>query len=581
MPNQYRSFKLALYCTAGTFRGLSREDIERDFEFIERHLDLSKVYLESHRGETSVGPEELGELKRFFESRGLRTAGGITPTLPPEYRPGFPRLFGAICYTDPASREKLRAEVKVAASVFDEIILDDFFFTNCTCAECIRSRGERSWEEFRLELMTEASWELVVEPAKAVNPAVKVVIKYPNWIESFAGTGYDTALQPSIFDGIYAGTETRDPTITQQNIPRYASYSILEWLEAIEPGKNGGGWFDAFDCSSIDNYLEQANLTVLGKAREITLFNYRLHRDSVYVPALGFQLEKLDRLARELGRPRGVAVYHPHHARGEDHLADYLGMIGIPVAPTPHFPETPLDTALVLTASATRDPDVLGKLDAFLQAGGRAVVTSGFVERLRGKGIERLTTLRPTGRWLDIRRYALDTTICTFDEFLSASDGIVFPVLEHDTNATWQGIVGFSGETNLPILTWDRYGPGELFMLAVPHDPADLARLPSGVLSKLRHVLSLGIPAHLEGPGEVGFFTYDNDTVVVESFAREPTKWRIRVGAGYSLVALLPGDDAPVLETDSPAGSSYRIRLVPRALQGFRLVRDQRSATGQ
>jgi hypothetical protein len=572
MPNQYQSFKLAIYCPAGSFQGLSRRELEQDIAFFGRHLRVSKLYLESHRGGMSIGVEELRELKRFFESYGFETAGGITTTLPPEYRPGFERTAGVVCYTDPASRDKLRAEVEVAASVFDEIILDDFFFTNCTCDQCIEQRGERTWEDFRLELMTEVSRNLIIRPAKAVNPRVKLVIKYPNWIESFAGTGYDTADQPPLFEGVYTGTETRDPSITQQNIPRYASYSLLQWLEAVKPGGNGGGWFDAFDCSSIDQYLEQAYLTVLGKARELTLFSYRLHRDSVYVPPLGFQLEKLDRLAVELGHPVGVTAYHPHHARGEDHLADYLGMLGVPIAPTPHFPEASRGSALLLTAAATRDADVLGKLEAFLVKGGRAVVTSGFVERLHHRGIERLTTLRPTGRSLEIRRYAVDTTICTFDEFFSARDGIVFPVLEFDTNATWQCIVGFAGETNLPILTLDRYNRGELFVLTVPHNPADLERLPASVLTRLRRVLSLGLPACLQGPAQAGLFLYDNDTLVVESFARAPTKWCIRTGPGLRLVALHVGEEAPVLEEESRDSSVYRVRLLPASFRAFRLV---------
>jgi hypothetical protein len=201
------------------------------------------------------------------------------------------------------------------------------------------------------------------------------------------------------------------------------------------------------------------------------------------------------------------------------------------------------------------------------------VVTSGFVERLRGRGIERLTSLRPTGRSLEIRRYALDTTICTFDEFFAASDGVVFPVFEYDTNATWQCIVGFTGETNLPILTSDRYGRGELFGLTVPHHLAELDRLPDSVLTRLRRVLSFGLPASLQGPARVGFFLYDNHTLVVESFARAPTKWRIRTGAGLRPVAFSAGEDAPVLEEESPDGLVYRIRLQPASFRAFRLVR--------
>ena len=44
-----------------------------------------------------------------------------------------------------------------------------------------------SWTDFRLKLMTDAARDLIINPAKAVNPKVKIVIKYPNWYEHFQG----------------------------------------------------------------------------------------------------------------------------------------------------------------------------------------------------------------------------------------------------------------------------------------------------------------------------------------------------------------------------------------------------------
>jgi hypothetical protein len=38
--------------------------------------------------------------------------------------------------------------------------------------------------------MNEAGRNLVVGPAKAVNPKVKVIIKYPNWYDDFQGLGF-------------------------------------------------------------------------------------------------------------------------------------------------------------------------------------------------------------------------------------------------------------------------------------------------------------------------------------------------------------------------------------------------------
>lgn len=56
--------------------------------------------------------------------------------------------------------------MEFTAKHFDEIILDDFFFTNCKCELCINAKGDKSWTRYRLDLMTEAAQSLVIGPAK-------------------------------------------------------------------------------------------------------------------------------------------------------------------------------------------------------------------------------------------------------------------------------------------------------------------------------------------------------------------------------------------------------------------------------
>jgi hypothetical protein len=53
--------------------------------------------------------------------------------------------FETYCYTNPEHRKKLKEVVEYTARLFDEIILDDFFFTNCKCESCIQAKGEKSW----------------------------------------------------------------------------------------------------------------------------------------------------------------------------------------------------------------------------------------------------------------------------------------------------------------------------------------------------------------------------------------------------------------------------------------------------
>lgn len=566
----YDSFKLAVYCTAGCLNG-SFDRLEEELAFFRKHLKLSKVYIENHRGDVSLSRERLLALKAFFEERGIETAGGITPTLGDSYRPGYERLFGGICYTDEASRAKFREAVETAASVFDEVIFDDFFFTNCGCDDCLARKGDRSWEEFRLELMAEVSENLIMKPARAVNPNSRMVIKYPNWNEAYQASGYNTEKQPGIFDSLYTGTETRDPAISQQHIPRYASYSLLRWMDNLAPGRNGGAWFDNLDCTYLDYYLEQANLSVFGRAKELTLFCYSLLKDSAHVPALGFQLGKLDEVAAALGRPVGAWVYEPHHARGEDHLYDYLGMLGISFELTPHFP-TDTSAPLLITKNAARDEAVIGKMKEYLRSGGRIVMTSGFVEEMAGRGAEEFTTLRPTGKKLEVGQFAIDTNSCTFNEFSFSAEPVSFPVLDYSTNGTWQTVVALRGHNNIPVLMYDNYGKGKIHTLVIPDDYADLWKLPENVVTRIRKTLSpAALPFAIEGPGQAGLFPSDNGAFVLENFAPIPQRWRISVPEGRELRAPDGGAPSGAVRVGTAADGSavYEVRLSPSRFAAY------------
>ncbi len=141
----------------------------------------------------------------------------------------------------------------------------------------------------------------------------------------------------------YTGTETRDPVMTHQHLQTYQSYSIMRYFENIKPGGNGGGWVDPFGRVTLDRYSEQIALTVLAKAREITLFCFSDLIDPIrqpdgsmaaasrVAPVAGETLERTDALLSRLGNPVGVSAYKPYHSSGEDFLHSFLGMIGIPM----------------------------------------------------------------------------------------------------------------------------------------------------------------------------------------------------------------------------------------------------------
>ena len=202
---QYKNFRVAVYSRAYETREMGkREYIEPIWNELSTQLKVDKIYLETHRDLIIVDQATLDAAKQFFKSRGVEVAGGITYTV------SEPNRFETFCYSNPEHRNKVREIAEHTARNFDEFILDDFFFTNCKCDLCIKAKGTKSWTNYRLELMTEAARSLIINPSKAVNPKVKIVIKYPNWYEHFQGLGFDLEKEPKMFDGIYTGTETRD-----------------------------------------------------------------------------------------------------------------------------------------------------------------------------------------------------------------------------------------------------------------------------------------------------------------------------------------------------------------------------------
>ncbi len=218
--------------------------------------------------------DKLQKIKKMFQEAGIQISGAITSTvrLSDDHKT---RIFdNTFCFTDPAYRNKFLEVVRYTASEFDEIILDDFFFTSCRCEDCIKEKGQRTWADFRLKQMADFSEEMV-RAAKEVNPKCNFIIKYPNWYESYQECGYNPRVQKDIFDGIYTGTESKHPKYSQQHLQRYLSYSMIRLMENTAPGKNGGGWIDQGDSeANINIWLEQAILTLLAGAKELTLFSF-------------------------------------------------------------------------------------------------------------------------------------------------------------------------------------------------------------------------------------------------------------------------------------------------------------------
>lgn len=518
----YNNFTTALYAPVGNLTPIKDlNEFEKRFSFLEKHVHFDKIYLETYRGGELIERDHMLRLKAFFENKGIKVSGGITTT-----DRGQQESYGftSLCYTNQEHRDRLKSAIEMTASIFDEIILDDFYFTNCKCNSCIKAKGDKSWAEFRLQLMKEVSDKLVMEPAKRVNPKVNMIVKFPNWYECFQETGYNLEYEPTVFDMIYTGTETRDPLYTQQHLPSYLSYFIMRYFENVKPGKNGGGWFDPFECrGNLNYYVEQAYLTLFSKPKEVTLFCLGALIDkrwNIFTPLAGFALDQVDDFLGHLGNPVGTSCYIPYHSTGEEYLHNYIGMLGIPLEPYPEYPEG--HSKIFLTQSAAKDPQIIEKIEKSLRDGGDVIITSGLVKALADKGLGHLANIRWSGNKALVSRYGMSRTGLNLDAVAASDKAILLPWMNISTNDVWPLAEGLGTDNNIPVLIAINYGKGHLFVLTIPDDQGDLYHYPKEVLNLIRRAFKGNCPVSIDAGSKVGLFTYDNDTFVVESFLPYP-----------------------------------------------------------
>lgn len=534
--NKYKSFKVAVYTRAYEVQKMEDQQwLESTWQTISSQLKVDKIYLETHRDLLIVDEATLSKAIRFFKDRGIEVASGITYTIDES------NLFETFCYSNPEHLKKAEEIIEYSAKHFDEVILDDFFFTSCKCELCVHAKGDRSWSDYRLDLMNTAAVNTIIKPAKAVNPNVKVIIKYPNWYEHFHELGFNLETQPTLFDGVYTGTETRDAVRSNQHLQPYLGYLVFRYFNNLAPGKNGGGWVDTGGMRFYDRYAEQLWLTILAKAPEMTLFDYRQllyplreswepawKNESTSFDYKGFlpvkegetmaktashSLLTIDKIAGSLGNPYGIKSYKPYHSDGEDFLQNYLGMIGIPLDLVPQFPDD--DEMILLTEQAKKDPEIVEKIKKRLMNGKDVMITTGLLNALQDRGIRNIVNLEYTSRKALIGEYLIRGNI------IKGTTPVIIPQIQYYTNDSWEIVSGMDGELGWPLLHQAKFGNATLYVLTIPENFSDLYNLPVEVLNSIREIICNPHNISIEGPSKVSLFVYDNGSFVVHSFNDE------------------------------------------------------------
>ena len=349
-----------------------------------KQTGVTHVFIETFRDNYTAQRGALDSAKSRFKAEGFEVSGCVTTTRVGKISTGWNVIS---CYTNKDTQNQLQKIFAFTASLFDEIMIDDFLFTDCECDECKKARGGQSWSDYRCELMVKISRERILGPPRAVNPNVKIIIKYPQWYDNFHNRGYEVSRETADYDRIWVGTETRDfDNQRWGGKVQYEAYYIMRWLGEIGGAKTGGGWFDPYGTTE-DTYLEQARQTVLADAKEMLLFCYgSLLRDTgpANVEKLRQEIPGLFKLAGLVrGKPiKGIMAPKPPNsdAYDEQYVFDFVGMLGLPLVPTASVNDAA--QAAFLSVHALKDPGLPNKLERMLAAGQPVLMTDGLAKRL-------------------------------------------------------------------------------------------------------------------------------------------------------------------------------------------------------
>ncbi|NLH99631.1 MAG: hypothetical protein GX446_09095 [Chthonomonadales bacterium] len=460
---------------------------------------ITHVYIESYRDKVEPSDETLRRARDGFRAAGFQVSGCITPTLIGKPGNGWTSIS---CYTDPTTRKEIERVFRRAAALFDEIMIDDFLFTDCTCEACRQARRSNTWAGYRGDLMLDVSRKEILGAVRAVNPRCKVIVKYPCWHEDFQERGYDVVRQTAAFDRIWVGTETRGgaPGTQWAAEPQYRAYWLMRWLGGIGGAKCGGGWYDWLGTPPV-YYLEQARLTILGGAREALLFNYgALVRDSLgrrdaaaWLTELPQHFELAEIVAKR--KPRGLLGWKPPSSPpGKDrNLHSLLGMAGFPVIAAHAFDASA--PGFVFADHVRADPSWRRAWRAAL-ASGRPIAASA--------------------SWLEFARADTDK-------------GVIALPPNSDAN---------------------RYDA--------------LASLPQEELNALRDRATAALGVRFHAPYGVALFLFGQDTAILQSFRDEATTCELEIGGwkGFVTALRLPANSGA---TVSP-GSRSKILLPARSM---------------
>ena len=518
---QPAGLQVSVYCTAGDVEHyLTAPEGRRRVLETMRPLGVTRLFLEGRRGDEYVAPQQLQELRAFFATNGIACSGGIATVPGANFGTRQQGELGWLNWESRQTQTGVAEFFTQNAPVFDELIVDDFFCTGDVSAASHAARGARSWGDYRRDLLVSLVQPMIVQPTRQASRHTKLIIKFPQWYDRFHLFGYDPPRMAANFAEVWVGTEVRNPLTRRMGfVQPTEGYMNFRWLTSIAGRKVRGAWFDHIECSA-QNFVDQAYQSVLAGAGELTLFRLGDVMEGHPGDArLASRLPELRELAADLRHQtrRGIAFYKPPGSTSEDnlYLADYLGMIGLPLLPVAEYPRAA--AVAILPVQAAHDPQLLERMRRHLRRGATVVVTPALLRAL-GAEAANLAGVEPTAE----PQPAKASEIQFADQRLRLETPLELDARLKATGCdVWQSAV-IAGAA-VPLLTSKAIGPGRLCVLnlrtfseedfrasgewLLPPRPLGLPVIPTELANDLRR--------HLLGPMKLDFRSPAGVTLVL------------------------------------------------------------------
>ena len=550
--------RLSTYVTAQAVdQLLSTVEGRREAISVLRSNGINKIYVEVYRGGLVVSPDLLRDVRDYFTQYGFEVVGGIATVPGNDFGVKQEARYGWFNWQNEKTQKDLKRVMEDIALIFDSFIVDDFLCTADTSIESKEAKGEKTWSQYRRDLLTGLQSTLFIDPVKEVNPDIRMIIKYPQWYDRFHLFGYDVVRETALYDQVWVGTETRNMNTQRFGfVQPYEGFVNYRWLASIAGNRIGGSWFDHIECDRND-FIDQAWQSVLAGSRELCLFNYfNIANGHEGHHLLRMNFHHLADLARTIKNfpVDGVKAYKPPNsdAGGDLYIMDFIGMFGISLVPVSRYPDDA--RVIFLPTQAASDMNISDNIQRSLHEASKVIVTAGFLAATsQGAELSKLAGVEPPKALKSLKaRYVItknglidmglpldmetDLTVHDAEVILEAVvDGIKIPYLTKNKS---NNIFVLNSHT---FSQADFDAVGEVLLCP---KPLGMLQLPDEWTNIIRGVFNEPLNVYMEAPVKVSLQTLGNGDIVMHNYNNAPIEARLK-RVEIPFIDVITGNEIP------------------------------------